>query len=148
MTDLKPPLKVKVKLLSRVRLFATPWTVARQAPPSMGFKPPSSLFNSYAYHSVTEMWDSERIFVKTAVQGSPAGYRGGSPIPWVLNLALWLKEANTTRQIIWLPGNSVSSCAKQQQCDHSTTLIGLWRLNEITDTPYIKKGLRNCWLIG
>ena len=29
--------KVKVKLLSRVRLFATPWTTAHQAPPSMGF---------------------------------------------------------------------------------------------------------------
>ena len=28
---------MKVKLLSRVRLFATPWTVARQAPLSMGF---------------------------------------------------------------------------------------------------------------
>ena len=30
-------MKVKVKLLSRVRLFATPWTVAYQAPPSIGF---------------------------------------------------------------------------------------------------------------
>ena len=29
--------QVKVKLLSRVQLFATPWTVAHQAPPSMGF---------------------------------------------------------------------------------------------------------------
>ena len=29
--------KVKVKLLSRVWLFATPWTAAYQAPPSMGF---------------------------------------------------------------------------------------------------------------
>ena len=29
--------KVKVKLLSPVRLFATPWTAAYQAPPSMGF---------------------------------------------------------------------------------------------------------------
>ena len=28
---------VKVKSLSRVQLFATPWTVAHQAPPSMGF---------------------------------------------------------------------------------------------------------------
>ena len=28
---------VGVKSLSRVRLFVTPWTVARQAPPSMGF---------------------------------------------------------------------------------------------------------------
>ena len=31
------PSKVKVKSLSCVRLFATPWTVARQAPLSMGF---------------------------------------------------------------------------------------------------------------
>ena len=30
-------MKVKVKLLSRVRLFVTPWTIAYQAPPSMGF---------------------------------------------------------------------------------------------------------------
>ena len=29
--------KVKVKSLSRVGLFATPWTAAYQAPPSMGF---------------------------------------------------------------------------------------------------------------
>ena len=29
--------EVKVKLLSLVRLFATPWTVTYQAPPSMGF---------------------------------------------------------------------------------------------------------------
>ena len=29
--------KVKVKLLSRVPLFTTPWTAAYQAPPSMGF---------------------------------------------------------------------------------------------------------------
>ena len=28
---------MKVKLLSRVRLFVAPWTVAYQAPPSMGF---------------------------------------------------------------------------------------------------------------
>ena len=29
--------KVKVKSLSRVQLFATPWTIVYQAPPSMGF---------------------------------------------------------------------------------------------------------------
>ena len=29
--------KAKAKLLSRVRLLATPWTAAYQAPPSMGF---------------------------------------------------------------------------------------------------------------
>ena len=31
------PLKGKVKSLSRVQLFATPWTLAYWAPPSMGF---------------------------------------------------------------------------------------------------------------
>ena len=30
-------MKVKVKSLSRVQLFATLWTVAYQVPPSMGF---------------------------------------------------------------------------------------------------------------
>ena len=30
-------MKVKLKSLSRVRLFATPWIVAYQASPSMGF---------------------------------------------------------------------------------------------------------------
>ena len=30
-------MKVKVKSLSHVQLFGTPWTVAYQAPPSMGF---------------------------------------------------------------------------------------------------------------
>ena len=30
-------MKVKVKSLSHVRLFATPWGVAHQAPPSVGF---------------------------------------------------------------------------------------------------------------
>ena len=33
-------LKVKVKSLSRVQLFATPWTVAQQVPPSIGFSRP------------------------------------------------------------------------------------------------------------
>ena len=39
-THLPPPYpihQVKVKSLSRVRLFASPWTVAYQDPPSMGF---------------------------------------------------------------------------------------------------------------
>ena len=33
----QPCSKVKVKSLSHVQLFATPWTVAHQTPPSMGF---------------------------------------------------------------------------------------------------------------
>ena len=35
--ECKVKVKVKGKSLSCVRLFATPWTVAHQAPPSMGF---------------------------------------------------------------------------------------------------------------
>ena len=35
--NIKDTMKVKVKSLSCVRLFATPWTVAYQAPPSTGF---------------------------------------------------------------------------------------------------------------
>ena len=30
-------LKVKLKSLSHIRLFVTPWTVAHQVPPSIGF---------------------------------------------------------------------------------------------------------------
>ena len=36
--DLSTTLKVKVKSLSRVGLFATPWTVVYQVFPSMGFR--------------------------------------------------------------------------------------------------------------
>ena len=36
-TESESEKKVKVKSLSRVRLFVTPWTVAYQASPSMGF---------------------------------------------------------------------------------------------------------------
>ena len=36
----KGKLKMKVKMLSRVRLLATSWTEAYQAPPSMGFSRP------------------------------------------------------------------------------------------------------------
>ena len=63
--------KVKVKLLSRVRLCATPWTAAHQAPPSMGFSRqeywsgvplPSPLFHSkdiYLFEivSIVMIWD-------------------------------------------------------------------------------------------
>ena len=59
--------KVKVKSLSCVRLLATPWTAAYQAPPSMGFPRqeywsglplPSLGFSSYLYFQLTtnELW--------------------------------------------------------------------------------------------
>ena len=46
--------KVKVKSLSRVRLFATPWTAAYQAPPSMGF-PRQEYWSGVPLPSLTSM---------------------------------------------------------------------------------------------
>jgi len=56
--------KVKVKLLSPVRLLATPWTSAYQAPPSMGFSrqeywsgvPLPSPTRHYKYILIKTMW--------------------------------------------------------------------------------------------
>ena len=45
--------KVKVKSLSRVQLLATPWTVAFQASPSMGFLGKSTGVGAIAFSSDT-----------------------------------------------------------------------------------------------
>ena len=42
---------LKVKSLCRVRLFATPWTAAYQAPPSMGFS------RQDYYVSLSKLWE-------------------------------------------------------------------------------------------
>ena len=71
--------KVKVKSLSPVRLFATPWTAAHQAPPSMGFSrqeywsgvplpsPVSSLqirnWSSIHFHGLEEVYEKNRKYV-------------------------------------------------------------------------------------
>ena len=53
--------KVKVKSLSRVWLFTTPWTAAYQAPPSMGFS--SQEYWSGGCHCLLRLivWDSIKI---------------------------------------------------------------------------------------
>ena len=59
--------KMKVKLLSRVRLLATPWTAAYQAPPSMGFSKARVLewsaisFSMLILYSVKILWFSIKI---------------------------------------------------------------------------------------
>ena len=45
--DIRGDGKVKVKLLGRVRLFVTPWTVAYQAPLSVGFSGKSTGVGSH-----------------------------------------------------------------------------------------------------
>ena len=60
--------KVKAKLLSRVRLLATPWTAAHQAPPSMGFSrqeywsgvPLPSLYTDVQKITETEFWRNRK----------------------------------------------------------------------------------------
>ena len=53
-------MKVKVKLLSRVRLFATPWTVAHQAPLSSTIS--QSLLKFMSIESVTFILSSVTFF--------------------------------------------------------------------------------------
>ena len=71
--------KVKVKLLSRVRLFATPWTAAHQAPPSTGFSrreywsgapspsPMVALQSCVKYCGTADWFSYASIFFSTAV---------------------------------------------------------------------------------
>ena len=64
--------KVKLKSLSHVRLFTTPWTTAYQAPPSMGFSrqeywsrvplpSPSPLYTQYLIKLCVLVWLSVRL---------------------------------------------------------------------------------------
>ena len=67
---------MKVKWLSHVRLLATPWTAAHQAPPSMGF-------SRQEYWSGYELFNHDQIFyfiyvsicsfVKVIINNSIAG---------------------------------------------------------------------------
>ena len=66
-------LKVKVKSLSRVRLFPTPWTAAYQAPPSMGF-PRQEYWSGVPLPS--PLWRPTRPFRTNTPKKCPFHYRG------------------------------------------------------------------------
>ena len=76
-------MKVKVKLLSCVQLFRTPWTAAYQAPPSMGF-------------SRQEYWSG------LSIAFSSQRMRGRF-IPWVRKIP-WRRKWQPT--LVFLPGKS------------------------------------------
>ena len=66
-----------VKSLSRVRLFVTPWTVAYQAPPSMGFSR-QEYWNGVAFPSPGDLPDpmiepGSLAFQADALPSEPAG---------------------------------------------------------------------------
>ena len=59
---------MKVKSLSRVQLFVTPWTVAYQAPPSMGFSR-QEYWSGLPFPSPGDLPDTEIEPVSPALAG-------------------------------------------------------------------------------
>ena len=76
--------KVKVKSVSCVRLSATPWTAAYQAPPSMGFSrqeywtgsPVHSLVESRIWHKWTYLWN-RLTEIKNRLEAAKQGKQWG-----------------------------------------------------------------------
>ena len=88
--------QVKVKSLSRVRLFATPWTAAYQAPPSMGFSrqeywsglplpSPGGLPLLFPTGNIREVDSISR-------SGRSPGGRHGNPLQYFAWRILWTEE--------------------------------------------------------
>ena len=67
--------KVKVKSLSHVRLLATPWTAAYQAPPSMGFSKQEYLLEWNAIIVTSSLLIKERKVLKLRVAPGPSCIR-------------------------------------------------------------------------
>ena len=81
--------KVKVKSLSRVRLLVTPWTVAYQAPPSMGFSR-QEYWNSRVYWSmIGYLWQP----LNCQCSGTVLLYSLGSQF---LKQTIWLPQSQTS----------------------------------------------------
>ena len=92
--------KVKVKLLSRVWLLATPWAAAYQAPPSMGFSRQEH-WSGVPLPSPASMWDECNYAVVCVFFGIPLLWDWNEkrpfPVLWQLLsfpnlLAYWLQH--------------------------------------------------------
>ena len=95
--------KVKVKLLSRVRLLGIPWTAAHQAPASMGFSrqeycsgvplpsPQKRAAAAKSHQSCLTLCDP--------IYGSPSG----SSVPWILQARTleWVAISFPTKKGYW-----------------------------------------------
>jgi len=85
--------KVKVKSLSHVRLFATPWSVAYQAPPSMGF-PRQEYWSGVPLPSPIDPLVKIKIY--------PVGHGRGLPLlspPFSTIFCRWESDVYLTRNI-------------------------------------------------
>ena len=64
--------KVKGNLLSRIRLLATPWTAAYQAPPSMGFSRQEywsgvPLPSPFVVHDLANIWQYRKHYISSII---------------------------------------------------------------------------------
>ena len=97
---------VKVKSLSRVRLFVTPWTVAYQASPSMGFSR-QEYWSGLPFPSPGRLPDTgikpgSPALEADALTSEPPGKpvkRGKFPPLFLLNSCGWSNKNIGTRQI-------------------------------------------------
>ena len=141
---------MKVKSLSHVRLFVTPWTVAYQAPPSMGF-------------SRQEYW-SGLPFPSPGDLPDP-GNKPGSPAfqadaltsePPYINMKrpqkTWLRKRQVAER--YVGGGGIIACGdtsgvKEEKCglkDMSHVLKGVWTSSERKKGEVRRgKGLRLCF---
>ena len=116
--------KMKVKLLSRIWLFATPWTAAYQAPPSVGFSRqeywsgvplPSPTFK--AIHAQIVIWRAVLIF-KNFV---PFNFF------WVYSLILY--SLTVTVELLCISVCLTMSC--RDGFEHLPNFIQVYRAREI-----------------
>ena len=93
--------KVKVKPLSRVRLLATPWTAAYQAPPSMGF-------SRQGYWSGVPLPSPRYLELRNLVLFLCVGRKQESGLtevfPWTCTPAIWSQDPlfSHIRSFLWL----------------------------------------------
>ena len=92
--------KVRVKTLSRVRLWATPWTAAYQAPPSMGFSrqeywigvplPSPISFHKWRYWGFPVSTRSQPLFPSLRESAFSLNYKSSAPTHYSVFLLFFL----------------------------------------------------------
>ena len=75
---------MKVKSLSCVQLFMTPWTAAYQAPPSMGFSRQEYWSGAHCLHHIYAAATAKSLQACPTLCDPIDGSPPGSPIPGIL----------------------------------------------------------------
>ena len=129
--------KVKVKSLSHVQLFATSWTVACQAPPSMGFSRqdywsglPFPSPGNFPDTGIKPRQESEKVGLKLSIQKTKI--LASSPI------ASWQIDGRimeTVTDFIFL-GSKITACG---DCSHEIKTLAPWKKSYDQPRQYVKK---------